>query len=175
MNTLFTKLFDQHELNGLTVIAGSALYDNQEVGDRAISLPVNYTDEQRQVFEDTISTIPENTLTFATLWLSDGGYMEYYSENTEWQYIPPAPPIPQFPNTQQLDCLYNAVVDAQYGINPDKPTIEYVSTPRPDGLFDAVIKIKGRNKEQVQALADELVKGAHGLGIADARIDISEE
>lgn len=175
MNTLFTKLFDQHELNGLTVIAGSALYDNQDVGDRAISLPVNYTEQQRQTFEDTLCTIPENTLTFATLWLSDGGYLEYYSENTEWQYIPPTPPIPQFPNNQQLDCLYNAVVDAHYGIAQDKPTIEYTSTPRADGLFDAVIKIKGRNKEEVQALADELVKDARGLGITDARITIGEE
>lgn len=175
MNTLFTKLFDQHELNGLTVIAGSAWYVNDNTRDRAISLPLNYTDEQRQVFEDTISIIPENSLTFATLWLSDGGYMEYYPENGEWQYNPPTPPIPQFPNNQQTDCLYNAVVDAHYGLNPDRTVIEYVSTPRPDGLFDAVIKIKGRNKEQVQALANELVKDARGLGITDAHINITEE
>lgn len=175
MTTLIDKLLANYSLEGFTVVAASALYANDDVGDRAISLPRGYTNEQRAVFEDTINTIPENTLTWSTIWLDNYGFFEYNPDDMEWVYYPPAPSIPNFPNNQQLDCLYNAVVDAHYGLNKDKPIIEYTSTERGDGLFDAVIKIKGRNKEQVRALANELVKDAEALGITGARINIDEE
>lgn len=107
MTDVITRLIRDSELpDTVYMIAGYAVMDYFSTEQKYLALPLQYNVAQRKKFCEELVNVDASVVA-STLWLTDGGILEYSGEHDDWMYYPPIPAIPNFPNSLELSDVVN--------------------------------------------------------------------